>query len=134
MQAHHPEGDTNLPLSQGSDTSGSQPGWLWGSFCPWEAAEPWQRVLEQTKAVTLPQPFWAAAACSSSCRAGQKHHKTGEEAGGGFLALRAPQTPKGAPPPPVQCPQPSAGFAFQGVGYDGDDALAHRSNCSGSIS
>lgn len=30
MQAHHPKGDTNLPVPQGLDMSGSQPGWLWG--------------------------------------------------------------------------------------------------------
>lgn len=95
-------------------------------------------MLEQIKAVTLPRPIWAAAARSASCRAGQRQHERGEEAGGGFFALRAPQTPKGAPPPSAQCPQPFAGFAFQEVGYDGgqrlgSDALAHRSKCSGRI-
>ena len=56
-----------------------------GSFCPQEAAEPWQRVLEQTKAVTLPRPIRAADTLSVSCRAGQRQSETREEVGGDFF-------------------------------------------------
>lgn len=68
-----------------------------GSFCPQEAAEPWPRVLEQTKAVTLPHPIWAAAARSVSYRAGQRQAETEEEVGGHFFTPRAPTDIQGSP-------------------------------------
>lgn len=94
--AHHPEGDTDLPPQRPSPCLGAQtylshsqagrgPFVALGSFCPQEAAEPWQCVLEWTKAVSLPYPIWAAAARSVSCRVGQRQAGTREEVGGGFF-------------------------------------------------
>lgn len=47
VQAHHPEGDTNLHVPSGLDKSGSQPGWLWGVSVPGRLQSPgsvcWRR-------------------------------------------------------------------------------------------
>lgn len=45
-----------LDLPDGSQADGG-PFMAVGSFCPQQAAEPWQHLLEQSKAVTLPHPY-----------------------------------------------------------------------------